>query len=1098
MDHADSIRTYLSALRDKLNTGAATEHTHRAALEALLQGLAPGLRAINEPSHVACGAPDFVVTHQGATVGYVETKDVGLSLDAAERSDQLKRYREGLHNLILTDYLEFRHFVDGEPRATARLARWDGRKLSRDADGAEKVASLLADFLAQAPAEINTPQDLAERMARLAHLIREIIVETFRQGHESSFLKHWRLDLAGRLIAGLDDPERTPEFADMIAQTLAYGLFSARLMDTTPGFEVREAADLISETTPLLRDFFYQITAPQLKKEPFAPFVDDLVTLLRHTDMGAVLADFGKRTRQQDPTVHFYETFLAAYDPRLRETRGVYYTPYPVVDYIVRAVDHLLKERFGCPEGLADGSTISIPNWDSGKTTRDGRQMRKTRDEPKVTVLDPACGTGTFLYAVVDHIRQRYMDSGNAGMWPSYVRQRLLPRLFGFELLMAPYAVAHLKLALQLMGQDLDEGLRQTWAYSFADPDRIGVYLCNTLEEPGKEPDHPLFNDTLAAETHKANEIKSLLPIMVVLGNPPYSGHSANKGDWINGLLKGKLPDGSKAPSYYHIDGKPLGERNPKWLQDDYVKFIRWSQWRIERSGGGILAMITNHGYLDNPTFRGMRRALMDAFDEIRVLDLHGNVKKKEVAPDGGKDENVFDIQQGTAILLAIKHPPRQSKLAQVHHAELWGPREEKYRRLAEMDVETTPWQLVQPRAPFYLFTPRDTDLLAEYDRGWKITDVFPVNSVGVVTARDKFVLDFDETALRSRIADFTDPANTDEFVRQKYLSTRDGLPVSEVRRLLCKDSQLDRAFVRSAYRPFDRRSLFYHPSVLERSRLEIMRHMASGQNRGLHLCRQIVSEEWRHVLATDAVTDDCYVSNKTRERGYTLPLYVYHFATADQQKQLLDASPWPAGEGGRVPNLSPAFVAELETRLGLRFAPAGATEAGEFGPEDVLHYAYAVFHSPAYRARYAEFLKIDFPRLPLTADAALFRALCAKGGELVALHLMESPALNRLVTRFPVPGDNVVGKVRYDDNHRRVHINAAQYFEGVEPEVWAFQVGGYQVLDKWLKDRQGRKLEHDDLEHYQRIVVALGETMRLMGEIDEAIEEHGGWPLAA
>ena len=649
MDHGDTFRTYLSALRAKLGISAATEHTHRAAMEGLLQSLAPGVRAINEPRRTACGAPDFVVSCGDVTVGYLETKDVGSALDAEERSEQLMRYRRSLANLVLTDYLAFRHYVDGDLRATARLGRWDGHRLTREQDGQEAVAALLADFLAQAPVEINTPQDLARRMARLTHLIRDIIVETFQQGQQSGLLQGWRAAFAQVLVADLDQPEKLPEFADMFAQTLAYGLFSARLMDTTPGFDRREAQGLIPRTNPFLRRFFYEITGPDLELEPYAPFVDDLVAILAHTDMPAVLADFGKRTRQEDPTVHFYETFLAAYDPRLREARGVYYTPYPVVSYIVRSVDHLLRERFGCAQGLADTAKVAIPNRDPGQRRADGRTVRKTREAHRVLVLDPACGTGTFLYAVVEHIRQGFMASGNAGMWSGYVREHLLPRVFGFELLMAPYAVAHFKLALQLAGQDLDRPLREDWAYDFAHEDRIRVYLTNALEGPHEHTGYPLLAmQFLAAETDAANEVKQELPIMVVLGNPPYSGHSANKGAWIDGLLKGQLPDGAAAPSYYQVDSQPLGERNPKWLQDDYVKFIRWGQWRIENTpGGGILAMITNHGYLDNPTFRGMRQALMAAFDEIRVLDLHGNVKKKEVAPAAARTTTSLTSSRG-------------------------------------------------------------------------------------------------------------------------------------------------------------------------------------------------------------------------------------------------------------------------------------------------------------------------------------------------------------------------------------------------------------------------------------------------------------------
>ncbi|HSN76450.1 MAG TPA: DNA methyltransferase, partial [Anaerolineae bacterium] len=624
--------------------------------------LAPGIEAINEPKRIDCGAPDLVVLRAGSQglspIGYIEAKDVGKSLDDVERSDQLRRYRQALPNLILTDYLEFRWFVDGERRAAARLARAGaGGKVTAEKGGSQAVQQLLADFLAHQPQPIANPQALAVRMARLAHMIRDIIVAAFEQGHASELLAGWRSAFAHVLIADLDQPEKTGEFADMLAQTLAYGLFSARVMDDSPGFTRQEAQHLIPKSNPFLREFFYQVSGPQLDDEPFVGFVADLVAVLAEADMASILAEFGKRSSQQDPIMHFYETFLAAYDPKLRAARGVYYTPTPVASYIVRSLDHLLRTRFGCAQGLADSTQIEIDNPAPEPAGKGGAKPPKKVKVHKVLLLDPAVGTATFPYAVIDHIRAGFMASGNAGMWSGYVRQHLLPRLFGFELLMAPYAVAHFKLGLQLAGLDLPDGQRQAWAYDFAADERIGIYLTNTLEGPHEHTGLPLFTQFLARETDEANRVKRDLPVLVVFGNPPYSGHSSNKGPWIDGLLKGTLPDGGKTTSYYQVDGQPLGERNPKWLQDDYVKFIRWAQWRIERTGVGILAFITNHSYLDNPTFRGMRRSLMQTFSEIYLLDLHGNAKKREVAPDGGKDENVFDIQQGVAIGLFVKQP---------------------------------------------------------------------------------------------------------------------------------------------------------------------------------------------------------------------------------------------------------------------------------------------------------------------------------------------------------------------------------------------------------------------------------------------------------
>lgn len=1100
------MKQYLLTIENALKAGNATEHTHRPALKILLEALTPGVTATNEPKRIACGAPDYAVTRDGLTVGYIEAKDVGRSLDEAQRADQLRRYLRSLENLILTDYLEFRWYVEGEPRRTARLARPDpDGRLKPEPEGAQAVEDLLQDFLSYKPQPINTPRDLAVRMARLTHIVRDIIIEAFHQKQASTLLQGWRQAFAKVLIADLDQPEKTADFADMFAQTLAYGLFSARVMDPTPAnFSRQEAQHLIPKSNPFLRDFFYQITGPQMDDEPFASFVDDLVETLAHTDMEAVLTDFGRRTRQEDPVVHFYETFLAAYDPKLREARGVYYTPEPVVSYIVRSVDYLLKTRFNCSQGLADSTMMTVPNYDPGLRIKGKKEARKTAESHKVLILDPACGTGTFLYAVIDHIRQGFMRGSNAGMWPGYVKNHLLPRLFGFELLMAPYAVAHFKLSLQLAGRDLPDAQRALWAYHFTDGERLGVYLTNALEEAHEMTGLPLFTQWVADETNAANEVKRHLPIMVVMGNPPYSGHSANKGAWIDGLLKGELPDGEKVPSYYEVDGKPLGERNPKWLQDDYVKFIRFGQWRIERSGSGILAFISNNGYLDNPTFRGMRQQLMQGFTDIYILNLHGNSKKREVAPNGLPDGNVFDIQQGVAIGLFVKEPGKKGP-ACVHYANLWGMREHKYGWLFEYDVQTTKWELLAPQSPFYLFVPQNVDLLSEYQASWKVTEAIPTNSMGITTGRDAFATGYFPTELQQKIA-ILGGLKTDEEIRDLYRLEDSSSFSLEQARAWAKTPNASDAVIPFSYRCFDQRYVIYSSAVLARSREEICTHQINHENITLVTFRAIRELPWLHVFVANHPIAKEYISSL--DNCYAFPLYLYLTDDITRQKSLFDASPWPPGENGRVPNLNPEFVVDIEKRLCMTFVSDGAGDMEEtFGPEDIFHYIYAIFHAPTYRTRYAEFLKIDFPRVPLTSDRDLFRMLCGLGRELVGLHLLESPAVNHFITRYPVPGDSRVekGYPRYLAPGQpepgagtplaegRVYINRTQYFEGAPPEVWDFHVGGYQVCEKWLKDRRERQLSYDDLTHYQKVIIAVNETLRLMEAIDEAIPE---WPV--
>jgi N-6 DNA Methylase len=639
------LRTYLKDIEKTHATGNATEHSYRSHIKNLLETLSPGTIAMNEPKRVACGAPDFIITRGQTPLGSIETKDIGVSLDHVERTDQMKRYLSSLGNLILTDYIEFRWYVAGQHRITARLAKASKGKWIPETDGIEQVSKLLQGFMITQTPTVSNPRELATRMASMAQLIRNAISLAFKSEYGAGSLHEQMEGFQQVLLPDLN----ADQFADMYAQTICYGLFAARC-NARPNitFTREHAVYDIPKTNPFLRKMFGYIAGPDLD-ESIVWAVDDLAEVLNRSDMGAILRDFGKRTRQEDPVVHFYETFLAAYDPKMREARGVYYTPEPVVSYIVRSVDYLLKKDFALPDGLADATKLKA-------STADGTYSMETH---KVQILDPATGTATFLHSIIDHIHETF--KGNKGMWSSYVSEHLLPRLFGFELLMAPYAVAHMKLGLQLAET----------GYDFKSNERLRVYLTNTLEE-GFEGGKLPFAEWLVDEATAAGNVKHDAPVMVVIGNPPYSGTSVNKGTWIIGLLH------DKSSNYFEVDDKPLGEQNPKYLLDDYVKFIRFAQWRIERTGYGILAFITNHGYLDNPTFRGMRQSLMKSFDEIYILNLHGNSKKKERAPDGTKDENVFDIQQGVAVGIFVKMQSKSNKFtnATIYHADLWGPRE--------------------------------------------------------------------------------------------------------------------------------------------------------------------------------------------------------------------------------------------------------------------------------------------------------------------------------------------------------------------------------------------------------------------------------------
>ncbi|MDM8564467.1 N-6 DNA methylase [Candidatus Halobeggiatoa sp. HSG11] len=1036
------INQYLNQIQTNIQTGVAKEHTHRAALEALLENLQPNINAVNEPKRIACGSPDLVILDkQAVPLGYVEAKDIGISLDKTLKTEQLKRYLDSLHNLILTDYLEFRWFVEGELELEVQLAEVDKKgKLAVIPESFAILERLLATFISTQVVTLRSPEDLAERMAKIAGLIRELIFKAYEQ-EETGPLHNQFDSFKYKLIDSLT----LEQFADMYAQTVCYGLFAAKCSaDLSEPFSRQNAAHYVPKTNPFLRNLFDQIAGTRLD-ERLVWSVDHLVTVLNHADIGAILADFGKRTRQEDPVVHFYETFLKHYDPSMREMRGVYYTPEPVVSYIVRSVDLLLKRQFKLKDGLADSSRL-----ESG--------------QHKVQILDPAVGTGTFLYAVLNQIFSKLKFHRNKGMLSSYVSKHLLPRVHGFELLMAPYTVAHMKLGLQL----------QEMGYEFDSEERLRIFLTNSLENTFEKGGTQAlgFIEWLVNEGLAASEVKQESPVMVIVGNPPYSYNSLNKGDWISQLIR----------DYYQIDGKPLKERNPKGLQDDYVKFIRFAQWRIEQTGYGILAFVTNHGYLDNPTFRGMRQHLLNGFNEIYILDLHGNAKKKEKSPDGSVDKNVFDIQQGVAIGIFVKHKDKK-QTAKVFHADIWGERKGKYAWLEENDVKTTDWQELKPQSPFFLFIPQNVELLGEYEQGWKITEIMPINSGGIKTHRDHFVLDFEKKKLEQRINDFVnlDLTNIEIAETYKLKDTRDW-KLSHRRKSLSNNLNHYQHFTSCLYRPFDYRAYYHHKDVVELPRNDIMQHILVENNSiCIGLGRQGIAVNdpiWYLMIISNKPID----TNIFRRGGVNIfPLYIY----PTEKKDLLDSTATK-----RKPNFSPNFIKDIETRLNLKFIEDGTGNLTKtIGPEDIFHYIYAIFHSPTYRQRYAEFLKIDFPRLPLTSDKKLFRKLTKIGQQLIEIHLMEADIETE--SSYPIEGNNIVEKITY--KNEKVYINKTQYFDNVKENVWQFHIGGYQVCQKWLKDRKGRELNFDDCNHYFYILAALEQTIGLMEEIDRVIP---GFPL--
>jgi predicted helicase len=618
--------------------------------------------------------------------------------------------------------------------------------------------------------------------------------------------------------------------------------------------------------------------------------------------------------------------------------------------------------------------------------------------------------------------------------------------------------------------------------------------LTNTLEQAEERmiASLPGMYQSFTKESLEARKIKLDMPIMVILGNPPYSGHSSNASKKKVGKKLVPTFIGKLIETYKQVDGNALEEKQVKWLHDDYVKFIRWAQWRIERTGSGVVGFVTNHSYLDNPTFRGMRQSLLNTFSEIRILDLHGNSKKRETAPDGTPDKNVFDIQQGVAIVFLTKKADHAGP-CHVFHASVQGARQSKYEWLDTNDLDSTSWTELTPQTPSYWFVPWNDNLSNEYRTFWKITDIFPINSVGIVTARDKLCVGWTAKEVWDRVQDFS--TLSPEAARDKYALGDDARDWQvKLAQADIQASGPDKKYlVPVLYRPYDVRLTYYTgrtKGFLCMPMREVMQHALDGKNIGFSTPRGTeVQGAWRHVFCSRNIIQHHTVSLK--EVNYNFVTYLYREKLTLKDRKLLT---WDKDTQGRIPNIVPRFIKEMKVFLGLSFATSGTGDLQKtFGPEDVFHYIYAILHCPSYRSRYAQFLKSDFPRVPLTCDVNLFRTLCGLGRELATLHLLESTT--RPATGYPKPGSDTVdrGFPMYDAASGLVRINADQHFSGVPQAVWDFQVGGYQVAEKWLKDRRGRKLEFSDIETYQKIIHALSETIRIMGMIDAAIP---GWPL--
>ena len=1036
-----TLDQYIDNINRRYQLGNATEHTFRGDLQQLLETLVPDIRATNEPKRQSCGAPDYILTKKEIPVGFIEAKDIGdKDLEGAKKTgnkEQFDRYKASLNNLIFTDYLDFHLYIDGifiTKIAIAALQFPSSGGVPNGRGGSSNVAAesratsssgtivplpenfaaftnLIKDFASHIGQTIKSSKKLAEMMAGKARLLSDVIEKALlsdESHNEDSTLKD-QMDAFKQILIH----DITPKgFADVYAQTISYGMFAARLHDPTlPTFSRQEAAELIPKTNPFLRKLFGYIAGPDID-DRIKWIVDSLVEIFLACNVEEILKNYGKSTKMEDPIIHFYETFLSEYDPKLRKARGVWYTPAPVVNFIVRAVDDILKTEFDLPQGLADTSKtrIKLP-FTGGVSKGRGGEI----EVHKVQILDPATGTGTFLAEVIKHIHKKF--EGQQGIWSNYVETHLLPRLNGFELLMASYAMAHLQLDLLLT----ETGYRPQFptiggVSAGRGGQRLRVYLTNSLEES-----HPdtgtLFANWLSSEANEANHIKRDSPVMCVIGNPPYAVASTNKGKWIMDLME----DYKKEPG-----GKEkLKERNPKTINDDYVKFLRYGQHFIEKNGSGVLAFINPHGFLDNPTFRGMRWNLLKTYDKIYTIDLHGNSKKKETAPDGSIDQNVFDIQQGVSINIFVKTGKKKKvELGKVFHFDLYGKRDDKYNFLIKHKLNDISFSTLQNMGPEYFMVKKDFQNEGKYKDGFDLNILFSVKASGIKTHRDDFIIDLYKDNLINRLNVFFDSTYDNTYILNnfKIKATQEWLNIK--RKNVFSLDKLRKI----AYRPFDIRAIYYDSNLVDRARENEMKHLFND-NTVLVFSRQATDENWTAIQVSNNVIDNRFHFSY---KGIPVqaPLYLYPETKA---QQTIDTTPNPSKGGElRTPNLNAAIVKQIAEKLGLTFVPEKengsvcfANNNDElrdefkqtFAPIDILDYIYAVLHSPTYREKYKEFLKIDFPRVPYPKDAATFWQLVQLGGEIRQIHLLESPVVEKYITQYPIDGNNVVGKPKFENS---------------------------------------------------------------------------------
>jgi type I restriction-modification system DNA methylase subunit len=1002
----------------------ATEHTHRGALQILLENLFEGLMATNEPQRINCGAPDFILTKGPIPVGYIEAKDLDKNLDIEEDSEQLTRYFGSLDNLILTNYLEFRWYVKGILRTSCSIAKLKKGKISIDESSFEKLASILESFVTAEIANIKSAEQLAEKLAGSAKIICNLIVSAYGLENQQGYLHKWFEGFKATLLSDLD----VARFADMFAQTLVYGYFSARANHTSEGsFSRDSAARILPETNPFLRRLFHEFAGIDMPKS-IDWAVDEVVEILKRTDMGLVLKDFGKKSGKNDPIFHFYETFLEKYNPLLKDALGAYYTPQPVINYIVKSVDYVLQKHFGRPTGLADKNTL---------------------------ILDPATGTGSFLFHTIECIREHLKSQ--EGTWPQYVSDNLLNRIFGFEIMMAPYAIAHLKIGNQLK----DTG------YKFNSGSRLGIYLTNTLEEAAKKSES-LITQFISKEADEASAVKAD-QIVAIMGNPPYKGFAQNHGEWIQNLMQDYRDE--------------LGEKKSN-SDNDYMKFLRFAQWRIDKTGHGVAAFITPNSFLDAITLRQMRSSLLSSFSEIYILNLHGSAMVENIKAREVKDKNVFDIRQGVSISIFVRKQNKASG-CKVFYSEILGPRDLKYKYLAENNIATTKWTELTLSKERNFFSPTSLKKDDNYLSFLSVKDIFPVGTSGIQPKKKDIAIQFEETQMEQIVSDFAHLSISE--IQNKYDIQKEsaGWKASWAQEHAKDMVRKQQRPTKIQYRTFDYRWTViedYSGGIVGRPRYETMQHMKRSNNLGLVVLRQLSQSTFQHAWVSRHPIDENTISRKTREYNYIFPLFLKSEddqLTSHQQRL----------------NISDKARKKIIQNFGMTLTTG---IHGDFkvaiGPEQFFYYIYAILHAPTYRKEYFSELKIDFPRIPMFVNKDLIRELSILGQALAGLHLMESDFQINSSVLFTQTGSNLVKYIKLNLETKELWINESQYFSNISQSAWTFKIGGHEVLREFFTDRMNKALTSDEIETVRKIAVSNEKTIPLMLDVDAAIDRYKGW----